>query len=292
MPMPRCREAPQFGQSASEFNFFFEDVEELAQRASLDVAKTIKWACRYAGAESESWQYVPCLQNHQVPTSFSVFRREVMEQYPHLSEDDRYTIDDLEKLVQQTARFLNMSCEDFGKYNRTFITYSGYLIKRDLLSLRKRNSLFIRGLPEPLHTRVLRRLYITNPDVLPRVGYCYSDIYDATLFVLSPDIFEDLLLDPPEPSPSRENVQTHDLLATLIQALTSFVQFQSYQPPSPPAPHPPPPVPNTCSRSKSQAFVNPTPLQHPRGPLAPIRVTPKSPASKDHDWRARKPQCE
>jgi len=49
------RNAPRFLSHPSDFNVFFEDVNELGKRAKLDNAAKIKWAIRYAGPEGEAW---------------------------------------------------------------------------------------------------------------------------------------------------------------------------------------------------------------------------------------------
>ena len=54
MPMANSHEAPQFTRDPSGFDTFFKDVEELAKRCNLSEAEKIRWACRYAGAESKS----------------------------------------------------------------------------------------------------------------------------------------------------------------------------------------------------------------------------------------------
>ena len=55
MPLSNSRDAPRFASDPFSFDAFFEDVSELATRAGLSAADTIKWALRYAGAEADSW---------------------------------------------------------------------------------------------------------------------------------------------------------------------------------------------------------------------------------------------
>lgn len=185
MPMANSREAPRFGTSASEFDTFFEDVEELGRRANLDVVAMIKWARRYAGAESDSWQYVPCLQGNAVPASFDIFRDEVMAKYPNLSKDRRFTINDLNRLVNRTSEYIDMSRDDLGAYERKFSSHTEYLIGRGRLSTRERSDLYLKGFPQPVRARILQRLSIVKSQVLPEEGYEYADVHEAALFVLS-----------------------------------------------------------------------------------------------------------
>ena len=181
--MPSSEGAPKFGFSPLDFTAFFEDVEELARRANLNVAATVKWACRYAGSESESWKYLACLENGRVPATFDVFRREVLQVYPHLDEERRYSFRDLERFVESTAVLADMSREGLGYYYRRFITLSEYLIARGRLSSRERDSLYLRGFPQPIRSQILHRLLYTKLDVLPSNGYrCQEHGFYAGFF--------------------------------------------------------------------------------------------------------------
>ena len=183
MPMAGSRDAPRFHDDASGFDMFFEDVETLAERAKIKDADKITWAIRYAGSESDSWRHVPCLT--RTGHTFADFRKDVMKCYPHLSETRRYTIDDLDRLVERTRDYRNMSRSDLGEYYRHFITYSSYLLTKGRLSERERNSAYLRGFPQPVRTQIYQRLAIKKPDILPDEGFEFADIHDAALFVMN-----------------------------------------------------------------------------------------------------------
>ena len=140
MPMSNSRDAPRFSSEPNAFDYFFEDVAELASRANLADADAIKWAIRYAGSESECWRQLSTI----VPApTFNEFKEEVRKVYPHLSTTRRYTHEDLERLIERTRDYRDMTRDDFGDYYRRFITYTAYLLSNNRLSERERNAFYL-----------------------------------------------------------------------------------------------------------------------------------------------------
>ena len=185
MPMANSREAPRFASDSSSFDTFFEDVEELATRSKLEDSAKIKWAIRYAGAESEPWKSLPCMIADRAAPTFAQFKSEVLLCYPHLSDNRRYTNSDFDRLLERTRSYQEMTRDDFGEYYRKFITYSSYLVAKDRLSERERSNGYLKGFPQNVRSRILHRLSIKKPDVLPDDGYKFADIHDAATFVLN-----------------------------------------------------------------------------------------------------------
>ena len=247
MPMSNSRDALRFSPEPSSFDYFFEDVAVLAQRASLSETDTIKWAIRYAGAESESWRQVPCLVPGRAPApTFKEFQEEVRKVYPHLSASRRYTHEDLERLVDRTRDFRDMTRDDFGDYYRRFITYTAYLISKDRLSKRERNSYYLRGFPQPIRARILQRLSVKKPDVLPDEGYDFEDIHEAASFVLNGgdrggDSREAAHVPKQEPADQGSIGELVRAMSDLTRVFTTTVQGQAQQ--SLPPPRFPRPVP-------------------------------------------------
>jgi hypothetical protein len=190
MPLTTAREAPRFSTEYNKFNAFFRDVDELATRAKLSDADTIDWAMRYAGDHADSWSEVPCMTEYDddgnpPDPSFEEFRDDVRKCYPHLSEDRRHTVQDVERLVARTRDFDDMTREDLGDYHRQFVKYTAYLISKDRLSERERSSLYLRGFPQPVRTAIIRRMSIKCPDRLPEEGFPFKEIHEAALFILN-----------------------------------------------------------------------------------------------------------
>ena len=179
--------APRFSADPSGFENFFNDVRELARRANVtSPAEMIKWSCRYAGNEGDSWEYVPCMLDVIAnPPSFEQFIDNVRKCYPHLNGNRRFTIHDLDLLVHRTAALREMDRDDFGEYYRKFLSHASYLLKYGRLSDRERNSLYLRGFPPSVREKVLQRLSVKKPDVLPDDGYAFADIHEAASFTFS-----------------------------------------------------------------------------------------------------------
>lgn len=203
MSMPNSEGAPRFCSSASEFDAFFDNVEELAQHTRLSITDAISWAHCYARPESKSWQYVPCLRNGQVPAAFTMFKQDVKKLYPHLSNNHCFTIRDLEELAPHTSQLVDMSHTDLGNYYHGFITRAKYLINQNCLSPRERNSFYLKGLPHPVGNHILQRLAIMKPDVLPDDGYQFLDVHAV-------------IKEPPSPALLESEVQVQTKLKDLL----------------------------------------------------------------------------
>ena len=184
MPSVNSREAPRFSDDVTGFDSFFNEVKELAgpTRANLSEADKIRWAIRYAGSEAESWKCLECYG--KTTTTFATFRTQVLTCYPQLSADHRYTHNDLNRLLDQFSDLHEMDKGDLGKYLRKFLSITSYLISESRLSDRERDAAFLRGFPQPIRNRILARLAIKKPDVIPGDGYTFMDVQAAALFVL------------------------------------------------------------------------------------------------------------
>jgi len=167
MPMAHSRKAPRFASDPSGFDEFFEDVKELACRAAIDDTGAIKWALRYAGLDGETWRYVPCMIGKDAKPTLDQFTDDVRKCYPHLSANRRYTNHDLEILVQRTSNFANMARDDFGEYYRKFLPCASYLIQNERFSEREKSHSYLQGFPQPVRDKILNRLAIKKPDVIP-----------------------------------------------------------------------------------------------------------------------------
>ena len=223
MPLANSREAPKFTADASGFDAFFEDVEELATRAGLSPADTIKWMIRYASPESDAWKHVPCLSpDAPDPPTAAEFKADVLSFYPHLSDNRRYTTRDLERVLERVQGYRDMSRVDLGDYYRRFVTYSTYLIDKGRLSERERDAWYLRGFPQPVRVSILQRLSIKKPDVLPEDGYPFKDVHAAAEFVLNagvPAASDSVPIPKPKPEPVDQGG-----IGELIQAMSQLTR--------------------------------------------------------------------
>ena len=182
MPATRAREAPLWASDPAGFDNFFDDTDDFATRSGLDDAGKIRWACRYAGAESEVWKALPCVANGGTPT-FAEFRAAVAGCYPHLNKDTRYTPDELDALIARTSTNDDMTRTDFGAYHRDFLKMSTYLVLKNRLSPHDCNVKYLRGLPGRLRAAVRTRLAHLKPHIRPGDGYDIDDTNHAVTFI-------------------------------------------------------------------------------------------------------------
>ncbi len=224
MPMAHSRDAPRFSAEASDFDAYFEDVEELATRAGLTAADTIRWAIRYASPWSDAWKHVPCLAATALnPPTFAEFKADVLQYYPDLNDDRRYTSRDLERLLERSQDYQDMSRTDLGEYYRRFVTLSTYLVDKGRLSERERDAWYLRGFPQPVRVSILNRLSIKKPDVLPEDGYLLRDIHSAAEFVLNAGV-RDRRGTAPKVTPKPEPVDQGGI-GELIQAMSQLTRI-------------------------------------------------------------------
>ena len=183
MPLAQTGKAPRFSPDPIGFKLFFDSVKELAGRAAISDADAIKWAIRYAGSHGVGWDRVPSARNGNDGV-FATFRDEVLKTYPGLGDEARFTLHDLDALVDRTHYAAHMTCESYGEYQRAFAACSGFLQDLGRLSAREASRSFLRGFPPQIHSAVVNRLAIRKSDVLPDNGYDIADVEEAALYVL------------------------------------------------------------------------------------------------------------
>ena len=229
-PLTYSRDAPRFASDHFGFDAFFDNVDELGNRATASELERMQWACRYAGAESESWKFLDALTT--AGATFTTFRDQVRTCYPHLDLDHRWSFDDLEDLLARTRSHSSMSREDLGRYYRSFVTISNYLVKRTIISKKQQGRLYLSGFPHSTRLALARRLEITCPNVIPSDGYNFEDVHECAAFVLI--VREASVFIERDPSPlSSEQASLEELVQVMAQSFASVVQNP---PPVPPYP--------------------------------------------------------
>ena len=142
-------------------------------------------------------------------------------------------------MLERTRDYRNMSHEDLGDYHRRFITCTAYLIRQNCFSDQERNASYLRGFPQPVQSRILHRLSIKKPDVLPNDGYEFADIHEVALFILNASVHDELD-DTPTIVPKQEHLEQGSV-GELIQAMSNLTRVftanvQGCQGPPPPQP--------------------------------------------------------
>jgi hypothetical protein len=274
MPISRSRDAPKFMDDPRGFNEFFDNVKELADRAKLNDDEKITWAIRYAGEESESWENVPCRAKDRVPPpTYDEFKEEVRQRYPHLVNNRRYSIVDLQKLMDRTQSFRQMSQDDLGTYYRRFISISDYLIAQDRLSSRESSNYYLKGFPQPVRVLMKQRLAILQPTVHPQDGYKLEHVHEAASFAIdSQDLDSEVKVE------SGSNVKGRDSMDELIKLMTTFTKTIASQHQQPPPPH----APQQFQRSEGSYTTPGGVAQNPPPPVEPSSRSRRLPLHRLH----------
>lgn len=204
MPSKNHSSAPKFDGKASNLSLFLDEVETLAATCSLTPKQTIEWAIRYSPTESyELWSSLDAAKGND----WDAFKTELCSFYPGSSGDRRYSVANLEMVVEKQAGTPITTAEQFGAYYRSFNTMSRYLLAKNRLTSREVSSLFIRGFDFAFRTQVRAQLRAENPTHHTDDPFTLKQISDAALFILSCNS-EDTGVDPivatAEPSIKRE----------------------------------------------------------------------------------------
>src|ERR1700676_3651082 len=94
------------------------------------------------------WRSLPEFSNKE--TSYEEWKKKVISLYPGASEEKRWSIADLNKVIGERARIGIHTIGDFGAYYRAFYTISAFLAQKNRLSPAEQSRLFIKGLSEEL----------------------------------------------------------------------------------------------------------------------------------------------
>ncbi|PPQ82280.1 hypothetical protein CVT26_013954 [Gymnopilus dilepis] len=160
MPNVHHPSAPKFDGKAISLASYLDEVEQLARNHKLSVQETIQWAIRYLSPEEQQlWKALPSSKG----SDWEAFKKELFDCYPGASEERRYTISNLEALVEKQAEFKISNSEQFGIYYRSFFVMSTYLKDQGKINDREMSRLFLQGLHSSFRKQVRDQLYAENP---------------------------------------------------------------------------------------------------------------------------------
>jgi len=108
-----------------------------------------------------------------------------MALYPGADEDCKYTVVDLEILVDKQACEPMQSRYQFGDYYHQFVTISDWLLAQHKISMQDRNKLFINGFDQTFWDQLTSRLYMKNPDHPLHCPWPMDDIAKSARFFLA-----------------------------------------------------------------------------------------------------------
>ena len=196
MPGRNHHSAPKFDNKPVSLSPFLDEVEQLAEGCGIEGKQKIEWAIRYAPSdERELWQ----MQESVGTDDWDNFKKELFELYPGSTGERKYSISNLQGLIEKQAKATVGDADDFGVYRRSFLTVATYLKNKSRLTDREISIYFLQGLQPLFRDKVQRQLKAENPTHHSDDPYTLAEISTAALFVLSCDHPE--LIPKEEPSP-------------------------------------------------------------------------------------------
>jgi hypothetical protein len=127
MPSRSHHAAPKFDGKPASLSPFLDEVEQLAEVCGITSKQQIEWAIRYAPSdERELWE----MQEAVGTNDWDKFKKELCELYPGSTGERKYSIANLQALIEKQAAARIGDAEDFGTYRRSFLTVATYLKKK------------------------------------------------------------------------------------------------------------------------------------------------------------------
>ena len=269
MPIRGSTNAPSFDGKSENLRRFFEDVEEHAVRAAINDERKIYYTIRYANpTDGETWELLPS----RPANDFNAWKDEVFGLYPSLDNDRKYTVSDLERLVDTYRTKRITTKEELGDYHRDFMRISVFLIGKNRISSRERNRWYHSGFQSDLRDKISQRLAIVKSDVNPDDSYEYLDVHKAAIFILNSSSSDQPRSIPPASSypsapsnPIAPIVKTESQESELLRQLSLQISALTTA------------IGQNMSASAPAAVVTPA----PNAPIAPAQrpPTPRAPAS-------------
>ncbi|KAF8876476.1 hypothetical protein BD779DRAFT_1424946, partial [Infundibulicybe gibba] len=163
---------------------YFKDLCNLLEEAKIDDPQIMKEkATKYVGHEvAELWEGLASYKTGP----YEDFTKAVIALYPGASEDEHYSVKELEQMVMDQSQSPITSVTELAAYYRNFKLTSMFLMGKLRLSTCEESHNFARGLPMKLWNKVLDHLDTTKKyqshavDDLPGT----KDINNAAKYIL------------------------------------------------------------------------------------------------------------
>lgn len=182
MPTRGHHSAPKFDGCPSYLKRFFDDIEQLAARTRITDTQCIEYALRYLEPEEEElWK----TRAEARGNNWEEFKSGIVKLYSGAEDDRKYSVADLEWLMEKQAEVAIRNKADLGKYYRKFIQVAGFLLTHEHISQCEYNSAFMCRLNFKTHNEVWDRLKITLPQHHPDDSYPLKDAFDSASFIFA-----------------------------------------------------------------------------------------------------------
>jgi hypothetical protein len=238
------RSAPNFDKARpEELGRFFAEVEDLFDKHNVvDNTERKQGAVKYIKVIiARLWKTAEAWANNT--KTYEEFKAEIIGLYPGASDDVVYTIQDLDKIIDEYVRIGLLTTTELGDYYRQFLLVLCYLISKNRFTKSEQSRAFMRGFQLDLARDIQQRLQLKIPDHLPMDPYELSDIYAAATFVLMgslPTTYRGSAYTPTTAAASSADIKIEALIPKLGEMIKTGFENQAQSnrsgPPGPPRP--------------------------------------------------------
>ncbi|CAA7271002.1 unnamed protein product [Cyclocybe aegerita] len=185
MPPRGDETAPTFNPSKPrELRHYFSDLEFLFDQAQVtDHAARKKHAIRYVDIDvADLWECIT--EFSSADATYDEFKTAVIKLYPEADENFKFTLSDMDHVVDSRLRLGIHSLNDLADYHREFRAVTSFLVTKDRLATMEQEHAFARGFQPNFWSLVARHLQIKDPDHFPDTPYTIENVMDAARFIL------------------------------------------------------------------------------------------------------------
>jgi hypothetical protein len=167
-----------------ELRRYFDELDFLFDACAIaDNALKKKYACRYLDVDTaDLWQSLS--EYTDVTVTYVQFQTKVYALYPGAAQDRKWSVAEMNNIIEQQAKSDINTVDELGIYYRNFMNVTQFLTSRNRISEAERNRAFIRGFRPALWDRIKSRLDIKEPDHHPDDSFDHALVFDAASFVL------------------------------------------------------------------------------------------------------------
>ncbi|KAH6911874.1 hypothetical protein BKA70DRAFT_1098896 [Coprinopsis sp. MPI-PUGE-AT-0042] len=188
LPARNERRAPVWDEEPETLAQFFVEVEELMVECDVEAAEYIKSCLRYVPTqEIRYWKNIQKRLPEGKENDWDEFKKQVFEIYPG-SGAESYTVTDINKLAESTAKRRMTTLAEFMDYYKRFTLVADALVESGMIGKVDRSERLLRGLPAGLRALVEEQLLRQDAEHIPGNPVEESEIRKAVTTVLKRNV--------------------------------------------------------------------------------------------------------
>ncbi|KAH6876764.1 hypothetical protein BKA70DRAFT_1448527 [Coprinopsis sp. MPI-PUGE-AT-0042] len=188
LPARNERRAPVWDEEPETLAQFFVEVEELMVECDVEAAEYIKSCLRYVPTqEIRYWKNIQKGLPEGKENDWEEFKKQVFEIYPG-SGAESYTVADINKLAESTAKRRMTTLAEFMDYYKRFTLVADALVESGMIGKVDQSERLLRGLPAGLRALVEEQLLRQDAEHIPGNPVEESEIRKAVTTVLKRNV--------------------------------------------------------------------------------------------------------